>query len=217
VEKNLSPLDEAFSAVKILSTITACVISLLSTRGAMEKNTLLSIVVVVMHLAVGVIAHAQQPKKVPRIGYLASADPNSNSASVAAIAIALRELGYVEGQNIVIEYRSSGARVDRLPELAAELVRLKVGIILVLGGAPPIRAAKNATKTIPIIMAGQGIDPVKAGFAESLARPGGNITGVTNLGTELGGKRLELLKQAVPKVARVAVSIHQPLRPAYWR
>jgi putative tryptophan/tyrosine transport system substrate-binding protein len=179
----------------------------------MEKNTLLSIVVVVMHLAVGVIAHAQQPKKVPRIGYLASADPNSNSASVAAIAIALRELGYVEGQNIVIEYRSSGARVDRLPELAAELVRLKVDIILVLGGAPPIRAAKNATKTIPIIMAGQGIDPVKAGFAESLARPGGNITGVTNLGTELGGKRLELLKQAVPKVARVAV-LYQSTAPS---
>jgi len=111
----------------------------------------------------------------------------------------------MEGQNIAMEYRYSEGKRDRYPEFAAELVRLKVDIILVTGGAPTIRAAMNATKTIPIVMVGEGPDPVEAGFIESLARPGGNVTGVTNLGSELGGKRLELLKEAVPKVARVAV------------
>ena len=118
---------------------------------------------------------------------------------------ALRELGYIEGQNIAIEYRYAEGKLDRLPELAAELVRLKVDIIVVAGGDAMIRAAKNATKTIPIVMTGAGADPVEAGFVESLARPGGNVTGVTNLSRELGGKRLELLKEAVPKFARVAV------------
>ena len=99
-----------------------------------------------------------------------------------------------------------------LPELAAELVRLKVDIIVVAGGDPWIRAAKNATKTIPIVMVGVGSDPVEAGFVESLARPGGNVTGLTNLTTELGGKRLELLKEAVPKLARVAV-LYDPANP----
>ncbi len=103
--------------------------------------------------------------------------------------------------------------VDRLPELAAELVRLKVDIIVVAGGDRLIRAAKNATKTIPIVMAGAGSDPVEAGLVESLARPGGNVTGITNLTRELGGKRLELLKEAVPKVARVAV-LYDPANPA---
>jgi ABC-type uncharacterized transport system substrate-binding protein len=158
-------------------------------------------------------ADAQQPKKVPRIGYLSSADPDSNSASVAAIRLALRDRGYIEGQNIATDYRSSEGRVDRLPQLATELVRLKVDIIVVLGGNPPIRAANNATKTIPIIMTGGGADPVAAGLVESLARPGGNITGITNLGTELGGQRLELLKDAVPKVARVAV-LYQSTAPS---
>ena len=102
--------------------------------------------------------------------------------------------------------------VDRLPELAAELVRLKVDIIVAAGGARPIRAAKNATKTIPIVMVGAGIDPVEAGYVESLARPGGNVTGLTNLTRELGGKRLELLKEAVPKLARVAV-LYDPAIP----
>jgi len=117
----------------------------------------------------------------------------------------LRELGYIEGQNIAIEYRYAEGKPGRQPELAAELVRLKVDIIVVLGGTQPIRAAKNATKTIPIVMTGQGLDPVKAGLVESLARPGGNVTGLTTLSTELGGKRLELFKEAVPKLARVAV------------
>ena len=129
-----------------------------------------------------------------------------------AIRLALRELGYIEGQNIAIEYRYAEGKRDRLPELAAELVRLKVDIIVVAGGAGPIRAAKNATKTIPIVMTGGGIDPVEAGLVESLARPGGNVTGITNLARELGGKRLELLKEAVPKLARVAV-LYDPANP----
>ena len=155
---------------------------------------------------------AQQPKKVPRIGYLSSIDPARESARSEAIRLALRELGYIEGQNIAIEYRYAEGKRDRFPELAAELVRLKVDIIVVAGGAGPIRAAKNATKTIPIVMAGAGVDPVEAGLVESLARPGGNVTGLTNLTRELGGKRLELLKEAVPKLARVAV-LYDPASP----
>src|SRR6266545_3029720 len=157
-------------------------------------------------------ADAQQPKKVPRIGYLLAGDPASESTRFEAIRLALRELGYIEGQNIAIEYRYAEGKPGRNQELAAELVRLKVDIIVVAGGDPPIRAAKNATKTIPIIMVGVGLDPVVAGLVESLARPGGNVTGLTNLGVELGGKRLELFKEAVPKLARVAV-IFDPGNP----
>ncbi|MDZ4345175.1 MAG: ABC transporter substrate-binding protein, partial [Candidatus Binatia bacterium] len=156
-------------------------------------------------LALPFPAQAQQPKKVPLIGYLSSADPARESARSEGVRLALRERGYIEGQNIATEYRYAEGKLDRLPELAAELVRLKVDIILVAGGGRQILAAKNATKTIPIVMMGEGIDPVAAGFVESLARPGGNVTGLTNLGPELGGKRLELLKEAVPKLARVAV------------
>jgi len=152
-----------------------------------------------------VSAQAQQPKKVPRIGYLSNTDPATDSARVEGIRLALRELGYIEGQNIAIEYRYAEGKVDRYPELAAELVRLKVDIIVVAGGVPTVRAAKNATKTIPIVMVGGGIDPVEAGLIDSLARPGGNITGLTLLSRELSGKRLELLKEAVPIVASVAV------------
>ena len=173
--------------------------------SAMKKAGVLSILFVVILLAVGVIAEAQQPKKVPRIGYLSSVDPATDSARAEAIRLALRELGYIEGQNIAIEYRYGEGKPDRAPELAAELVRLKVDIIVAAGGNRLIRAAKNATKTIPIVMAGAGLDPVEAGLVESLARPGGNVTGLTTLNRELGGKRLELLKEAVPKVARVAV------------
>ena len=126
------------------------------------------------------------------------------SPSFEVIRLALRELGYIEGQNIAIEYRYAEGKRERLPELAAELVRLKVDIIVVAGGGHWVQAAKNATKTIPIVMVGPGTDPVKAGIVESLARPGGNVTGVTNLNQELGGKRLELLKEAVPKIASVA-------------
>jgi putative ABC transport system substrate-binding protein len=162
-------------------------------------------------------ARAQQPKKVPLIGYLsAGGDAASESARAEAIRLALRERGYLEGQNIATEYRYTEGKVDRFPELAAELVRLKVDVLVAAGGDRLVRAAKNATKTIPIVMTGGGLDPVKAGFVESLARPGGNITGITNLAGELGGKRLEVLKEAVPKVARVAV-LYDPAGPAFIR
>ena len=153
----------------------------------------------------GAVAQAQQPKKVPRIGYLSNSDPVTESARAEATRLALAELGHIEGQNIATEYRYTEGKRDRAPELAAELVRLKVDIIVVSGGDTQVRVAKNATKTIPIIMTGRGLDPVEAGLVESLARPGGNVTGITNINRELGGKRLELLKEAVPKLARVAV------------
>src|SRR5262249_10348319 len=154
----------------------------------------------------------QQPAKIPRIGYLSAFDPAVESTSSEAIRLALRDLGYIEGQNIAIEYRYAEGKLDRLPGLAAEMVRLKVDVIVASGGAWAVRGAKNATKTIPIVMVGGGIDPVVAGLVESLARPGGNITGLTNLSRELGGKRLELLKDAVPKLARVAV-LYDPAIP----
>jgi putative tryptophan/tyrosine transport system substrate-binding protein len=178
----------------------------------MKKAAVPSILVAVVLLAVGVTAEAQQPKKVQRIGYLSPSDAATESTRSEPIRRALRELGYIEGQNISFEYRYAEGKVDRFPDLAAELVRLKVDIILAAGGTRLVMAAKNATKTIPIVMAGQGIDPIRAGFVESLARPGGNVTGITNLTTELGGKRLELLKEAVPKVARVAV-LYDPATP----
>jgi ABC-type uncharacterized transport system substrate-binding protein len=149
-------------------------------------------------------AYAQQPKKVPRIGHLSQFDPAGESSRSEGIRLALRDLGYIDGQNIAFEYRYAEGKADRLPELATELVRLKVDVIVAAGADTLVRAAKNATKTIPIVMSGQGIDPIEAGLVESLAHPGGNITGLTNLTGELGGKRLELLKEAVPKVARVA-------------
>jgi putative tryptophan/tyrosine transport system substrate-binding protein len=157
---------------------------------------------------------AQQPKKVPRIGYLSSVDPATESTRSEPFRLALRELGYLEGQNIAIEYRYAGGKRDRAAELAAELVRLKVDLIVVAGGGLWIQEAKNATTMIPIVMMGTGADPVKEGFIESLARPGGNITGVTNLNQELGGKRLELLKEAVPKLARAALLYEPGVAPA---
>jgi putative tryptophan/tyrosine transport system substrate-binding protein len=150
-------------------------------------------------------AQAQQPKKVFRIGYLSGNDPASDSPRSEPFRVALRELGYIEGQNIVIEYRYAEGKRSRLPELAAELVRLKVDIMVAAGGDSVIRTAMKATKTIPIVLMGQGSHPVEAGHVESLARPGGNVTGLTSLTTELGGKRLELLKEAVPNAALVAV------------
>src|SRR5215470_9271184 len=133
-------------------------------------------------------AAAQQPKKIPRIGYLSSVDPATESTRSEPFRLSLRELGYLEGQNIAIEYRYAGGKRDRAAELAAELVRLKVDLIVVAGGGLWIQEAKNATTTIPIVMMGTGADPVKEGFIESLARPGGNVTGVTNLNQELGWK-----------------------------
>jgi ABC-type uncharacterized transport system substrate-binding protein len=180
----------------------------------MNKAGWASIMVAAMLLAVCVPALAQQPKKAPRIGYLSPVDAATDSPRADGIRLALRELGYIEGQNIAIEYRYAEGKPGRESELAAELVRLKVDIIVVATGDRYIRAAKNATRTIPIVMMGQGSDPVKAGLVESLARPGGNVTGLTNLSRELGGKRLELLKEAVPKVARVAVLYDPANRPS---
>ncbi len=169
-----------------------------------------------MLLALPFPARAQQPKKVSRIGYLVASDAASESARAEGIRLSLRERGYIEGQNIAFEYRYAEGRLDRAPELAAELVRLKVDVIVVPGGAPWIRAAKDATKTIPIVMMGGGSDPVEEGLVESLARPGGNVTGISTLSRELGGKRLELLKEAVPKLARVAV-LYDPAIPFFVR
>jgi putative ABC transport system substrate-binding protein len=146
---------------------------------------------------------AQQPTKVPRIGYLSNASASANSPRLEAFRQGLRELGYIEGKNIVIEWGSSEQKLDRLPGLAAELVRLKVDII-VTAGPIPTRAAKEATSTIPIVMT-QDSDPVGSGFVASLARPGGNITGLSILAPELSGKQLELLNEVIPKLSRVAV------------
>ncbi|HEU4342759.1 MAG TPA: ABC transporter substrate-binding protein [Candidatus Binatia bacterium] len=154
-----------------------------------------------MLLALCSLSEAQQSKKVPRIGYLAGRE---SSARIAAFRQGLRELGYVEGLHILIEYRFAEGRLDRLPELADELVRLKVDI-LAAESIQAALAAKNATTTIPIIMVNVGTDPVGSGLVVSLARPSGNITGFTNLAVELASKRLELLKEAVPKIRRVAV------------
>ena len=126
---------------------------------------------------------------------------------------ALRDLGYIEGQNIAIEYRYAGGKRERFLELATELVRAKVDIIVAAGGDVLVQAAIDATKTIPIVMSGGGADPVKAGFVQSLARPGGNVTGITLLVIELAGKRLELLKETVPKINRVA-ALYDPTTPA---
>ena len=142
-------------------------------------------------------------------------DPATESARSEAIRAALRDLGHIEGQNIAIEYRYAEAKIAGTPELAAELVRLKVDIIVAAAGDSQILAAKNATKSIPIVMVGLGADPVEAGLIESLARPGGNVTGLTLSNRELGGKRLELLKEAVPKIARVAVLYDRPIVPLY--
>ena len=158
-----------------------------------------------MLVVTGAVAQTQQPKKVLRIGYLSQFEPAREFPRSEAIRLALRELGYVEGQNIAIEYRYAEGKPDRFPDLAVELVRLKVDIIVAAGGSVIVQAAKNATKTIPIVMMGAGSDPIGAGLIESLARPGGNVTGITLLIGELGGKRLELFKEAVPKLARVAV------------
>ena len=149
------------------------------------------------------LIEAQQPAKIPRIGFLASASPSVVSDRFEAFQQGLRELGYVEGKNIVIEFRYAEGKLDQLPALAAELVALKVEI-LVSAGPIPTRAAKEATATIPVVMT-QDTDPVGNGFVASLARPGGNITGLSTLAPEISGKRLELMKEIIPKLSRVTV------------
>src|SRR5262245_10640404 len=173
----------------------------------------LSIIAFVLVVATA-LAEAQQPKKVFRIGYLSSRDPATESARSEAIRLALREVGYIEGQNIAIVYRYGDSL--RAKENAAELVGLKLDLIVVAAGYGVIQVVKDATKTIPIVLVGEGLDPVKGGIVESVARPGGNITGITNVSRALGGKRLELLKEAVPKLARVAV-LYNPSIPGTTR
>ena len=159
--------------------------------------------VAAMLLAVCVCAEAQQPKKVRRIGYLSSDSPSTIAERIEAFRQGLRELGYVEGKNIVIEWRFAEGKADRLAGLAAEHVRLKVEVI-VTSGPVATRAAKESTVTIPIVTA-QDNDPVGNGLVASLARPGGNVTGLSTLAPEISGKRLELVKEIVPGLARVAV------------
>jgi putative ABC transport system substrate-binding protein len=153
---------------------------------------------------------AQQPAKVPRIGFLTAGSPSTIGARIEALRQGLREFGYVEDKNIAIEWRFGEGKPDRLPALVAELMRLKVEVIL-SAGAAVTRPAKDATRTIPIVMA-QDTDPVGNGFVASLARPGGNITGLSSYSAELNGKRVELLKEVVPKLSRLTV-VGEPTYP----
>ena len=154
-------------------------------------------------------SEAQQAKRVPRIGYLSSGSPSTNLEYREAFVRGLRELGYVEGKDVLIEYKWAEGRFERMPELAEQLVRLKVDLIVV-SNASVARAAKKVTTTIPIVMVSAG-DPFRDGLIASLARPGGNVTGLTNMGIDLGAKRLELLKVVFPTLTRVAVL--SPIRP----
>jgi putative ABC transport system substrate-binding protein len=167
------------------------------------NKKIISFVLGALLLALSVLIEAQQPKKVPRIGFLSSLSPAVVSDRMEAFRQGLRELGYVEGKNIVIEWRYAEGKTERLPDIAAELVRLNVDVI-VTGGPAVNRSAKEATGTIPIVMAFDN-DPVGNGFAASLARPGGNITGLSTHYPEISGKQLELLKEIVPRLSRVAV------------
>ena len=169
----------------------------------MRRRTAALIVSLVLGILAAPVAADAQPAKTPRIGMLRVGSPSDRVEQIEAFRRGLRDLGYVEGQNIIIEFRFAEGGQERLPDLAAELVRLKVDVI-VANGTVAIRAAKQATATIPIVMATVG-DPVRTGLVASLARPGGNITGSTLLGPELGAKRLQLLKEAVPKLSRVAL------------
>ena len=165
--------------------------------------SVVSLILTAMLFALCFSAEAQQPKKIPRIGYLSPGDANGSSASVEPFRQGMRELGYVERKNILIEYRYAEGKLDRIPSLVGELVQLKPEVPVVIS-LLSIRAAKQATKTIPIIIMSTQ-DPVASGIIDSLAHPGGNITGVVRLTRELSGKRLELLKEAVPRMSRVAV------------
>jgi putative ABC transport system substrate-binding protein len=171
----------------------------------------------VIGFALSVSIQAQEATKIPRIGFLIGSSPSANAARIESFRQGLRELGYVEGKNIVIEFRSAEGKFDRLPDLAAEIVRLTVDVIVKSG---PIvnRPAKEATSTIPIVM-GFDNDPVGNGLVASLARPGGNMTGLSNLAPEIGGKQVELLKEIIPRLSRVAVfgNSKEPANPQSLR
>jgi len=176
--------------------VVRCVWSVIENRAAY-------VALCAMFLALYSSADAQQATKTNRVGWLSSSPLSATPERIEAFRQGLRELGYIEGKNIVIEWRSGEGKPDREKTLAAELVRLKVDVI-VTGGSTATRPAKDATATIPIVMA-QDSDPVGNGFIASLARPGGNITGLSNFAPELSGKRLELLKEIVPRLSRVAI------------
>jgi putative ABC transport system substrate-binding protein len=167
------------------------------------RKTIIGLALSALLLTLCASARGQQPGKVPRIAYLSGVPVTALTSRIEAFRQGLRELGYVEAKNIVIEWRSADAKLDRLPELAAELVRLKVEVI-VSPGPPVTLALKKATQTIPIVMAAD-TDPVGNGFVNSLARPGGNITGSGTLAPEMAGKQLEILKEIVPKLSRIAI------------
>jgi putative tryptophan/tyrosine transport system substrate-binding protein len=170
----------------------------------MKKAGVLSILIAVVLLVFGVLAKAQQPTKIPRIGYVSGTGNASDQGPyVEALRQGLRELGYIEGKSFTIEYRGAEGKTDRIPSLAAELVELQVSV-LIAPTLPAVLAAKQATKTTPIVMV-TGVEPVASKLVDSLARPGGNITGISTLAQDLSGKRLELLMEVVPRLSRVAV------------
>jgi putative tryptophan/tyrosine transport system substrate-binding protein len=173
-------------------------------KSRIQNRKLAGIVALVVAFAMCGVVQAQQPKKVPVMGLLDSGTSSASSTRIEAFRQGLRELGYVEGQNIAIEYRFAYGKNSRLPELAVELVRLQTAVLVAAGGNSTTRALQQASKTIPIVMTG-GSDAVDGGLVSSLSRPGGNITGLTSLWDDLSGKRLELLKETVPKLSRVAV------------
>src|SRR5262245_40417021 len=169
----------------------------------MASKTIIVVWLIVLALASFRQAEAQQQKKVPRIGYLAGGDPNFSAFQVEGFRRGLRDLGYLEGESIQVEYRYAEGKQDRIPSLVIELIQLKVDVLLLVT-LPAIRAAKQATRTIPIVIV-TAQDPVATGIVDSLAHPGGNITGLTRLTRELSGKRLELLQEVVPKLSRVGI------------
>jgi len=169
----------------------------------MMKKNIFCIALGAMLLTLGSLVAGQQPAKIPRIGWLVTGVPSSSSLNLESFRHGLRALGYIEGKNIQIESRYAEGKLDRLPSLVAELVQLKVDVFII-GTLVAIRAAKQATTTIPIVMV-LSVDPVATGLVDSLARPGGNITGLTNLARDLSGKRLELFKEVVPEISRIGV------------
>jgi ABC-type uncharacterized transport system substrate-binding protein len=181
-------------------------------KGAKTMNMKIAIWQLSAFLLVATPVHAQQPAKVPRIGYLSGVSPSAEAARRVAFTQGLRELGYIEGKNVAVEYRYSGGKSDRLASLAADLLQLKPDIF-VTGGSPSTRAAKAVTNTIPIVMTNDP-DPVASGFVAGLARPGGNITGLSTLAPELSGKRLEILGEVVANLSRIAV-LATSTSPAY--
>jgi len=171
-----------------------------------KQKKIIGLALCILLFAFGMAAEGQEAKKVPLIGFLTTNSRSSEWIRVVAFQQGLRKVGYEEGKNIFVDYRYADGKLERLPEFAAELVRMKAAV-MVTTGTPPTRAAQQATKAIPIVMTVVG-DPVASGFVDSLAKPGGNITGLSQISSDLNGKRLELLKEAFPKISRVGVFVN---------